>query len=480
MFSSSSSSIDTTHAKCNCAAGTTWTGSACENCEAGSYSLAKSSWCTLCGVGKYQTTTGATSCDSCEAGTFSDTTGRSTVCSDLCALGTYSASGASSCTNCTAGFFQNSTGSANCKSCPAGQSQSVPGQDTCSLCEVGMHAPTPSTDICTNCPTGYYQDETGASSCKSCGVGQYTEIEGKSSCSYCGAGRYSNATALDEECYLDCPAGQYSSTGDRKCTDCSSGQYQSKSGQSTCDTCEDGEISNAGASHCKNCGVTPSCAVAGAWLNCSDSDYDANCYQNCTCVQCAAGRASSTAIATDSSTCEICGAGQIAASAGTASCTSCTAGQYATDSSTDTGGGLVSQVLTGATSCNDCPVGYYADTSSTIVCKQCSSIEYSYVGASECTLCAADYFNDPFIDDDDEHCSLCPSTGTACDTDGTATLGTLPIARHYWRISNESTDILECKPLPHGCAGGANFTDSGNGYCFPGYEGCVQVSVHFV
>jgi hypothetical protein len=131
----------------------------------------------------------------------------------------------------------------------------------------------------------------------------------------------------------------------------------------------------------------------------------------------------------------------------------------------------VSQVLTGAVSCNDCPVGYYADTLSTIVCKQCASIEYSYLGASECSLCAAGYFVDPHIDDDSEHCSKCEDTGTDCDKDGTAFLGNLPVAKRYWRISNESTEILMCVPISQGCAGGSNFTEGGNGYCNTGYEG---------
>ena len=105
------------------------------------------------------------------------------------------------------------------------------------------------------------------------------------------------------------------------------------------------------------------------------------------------------------------------------------------------------------------------------MCKQCASIEWSYVGASTCTLCATDYFVDPYIDDDGEHCTSCPSKGTDCDTDGTATLGNLPIADGYWRISNASMDVLECKPLGAACVGGSNFSDGGEGYCAEGYQG---------
>ena len=218
--------------------------------------------------------------------------------------------------------------------------------------------------------------------------------------------------------------------------------------------------------------VSP-CEV-GSYGSCSRANGADKCYLGCVCGLCAAGTASNVAAATTTSVCVACGTGQVSVGPGSRACVTCGKGKYATDSSEDTTGGQLSQTLEGAVSCNDCPVGFYADTESTVVCKQCDSIKWSREGSSECTLCAANYFVDPNRDDsqdDSTHCTKCPTRGTSCDADGKYALSNLPIDAEFWRISEASTIVLPCKPLPNACVGGENFTDSGNGYCAMGYQG---------
>jgi hypothetical protein len=48
-------------------------------------------------------------------------------------------------------------------------------------------------------------------------------------------------------------------------------------------------------------------------------------------------------------------------------------------------------------------------------------------------------------------------------------LMSLPLAAGFWRISPNVASIRAC-PYPGACIGGANFTDSGDGYCASSYQ----------
>ena len=77
------------------------------------------------------------------------------------------------------------------------------------------------------------------------------------------------------------------------------------------------------------------------------------------CFECPAGRYiadTSVPLSTSIHDCSDCGAGRISAG-GAKKCLSCIAGRYATNSASDTGGGLDVQVPAGATICRDCPPG---------------------------------------------------------------------------------------------------------------------------
>ena len=100
---------------------------------------------------------------------------------------------------------------------------------------------------------------------------------------------------------------------------------------------------------------TSPCA-AGEFGVCEQVMGTSDCFVNCVCGKCPAGKVSSVVGAT-SDTCSTCGAGLFSA-AGDTACSSCAAGKYASDDPMETGGGLVNQISLGASSCNECPAGW--------------------------------------------------------------------------------------------------------------------------
>jgi len=148
--------------------------------------------------------------------------------------------------------------------------------------------------------------------------------------------------------------------------------------------------------------------AAGNYGECDVASAAApNCFVNCRCLECPAGRASSAEAATSVETCVSCGAGQVSA-AGATACASCPTGKYASSNVSDTGGGLEVQVSVGAVICQACPPGYFASGEASIVCQACgagtaspgaNSIcitcgigEYSPAAAPACLNCSAGFF----------------------------------------------------------------------------------------
>jgi hypothetical protein len=127
---------------------------------------------------------------------------------------------------------------------------------------------------------------------------------------------------------------------------------------------------------------------AGEYGNCTVAEGASDCYVNCECVKCDAGKYISTTGSVSNDDCISCGAGQVS-SRGASTCSSCQQGKFATNDVNDKEGGLITQVSSGATTCNDCPAGYFTDTTSTLVCQACGAGEFSGVGASSCTDCDA-------------------------------------------------------------------------------------------
>ncbi|KAJ8695635.1 hypothetical protein PTI98_008215 [Pleurotus ostreatus] len=110
----------------NCAPGTYLSGTACLQCEAGSYTKVQGYYIpnagatteTPCIRGTYSATQGSTSCLSCPAGSMcpSDALANPQKCSP----GRYSTGGAVECTWCSPGTFNSVQGATGCCACCAG------------------------------------------------------------------------------------------------------------------------------------------------------------------------------------------------------------------------------------------------------------------------------------------------------------------------------------------------------------------------
>lgn len=84
-------------------------------------------------------------------------------------------------------------------------------------------------------------------------------------------------------------------------------------------------------------------------------------------------------------------------------------------------------------------------------------------------------------DGEEERCLMCAeldlgTEGLDCNDPGVL-LGTLPLARGYWRSSNATTTIRQCL-YDEACEGGSVIQES-NDYCAVGYEGPCERSFAF-
>lgn len=202
------------------------------------------------------------------------------------------------------------------------------------------------------------------------------------------------------------------------------------------------------------------------------------------CAFCAPGRASPGANL--DSECPVCEAGTATNATGSSACSECNAGSFSLAASREcslcppgkSSGGRASE-------CVDCEAGRSAPASGSPVCDDCPGDEYSSPGATSCDQCNKFFYYSPDVGS----CVRCPE-GTDCPTDGGSTLEDLALENGYWRISADSTDILECR-MPDACAGSSNVTDAvgatgdadrrltaeggsspyGDRYCSSGYTG---------
>ena len=115
-------------------------GSACVQCDAGTFSLANKASCSVCADGSAPNA-GLTGCVQCAAGSFA--TSGSVEC-QLCLDGRWSSAGSSACTPCGPGHHGTSgaakSSSSHCTACVVGRhSSAVGGSDSsvCNLCAAG-------------------------------------------------------------------------------------------------------------------------------------------------------------------------------------------------------------------------------------------------------------------------------------------------------------------------------------------------------
>jgi len=104
----------------------------------------------------------------------------------------------------------------------------------------------------------------------------------------------------------------------------------------------------------------------------------------------------------------------------------------------------------------------------------CAETTYSSTGSMECLLCAANYYLPN--NEVNATCMDCPE-GTACNQNGASTQSALQLEPDFWRVSENSVDILAC-PIPNSCKGDNGSLASlqnrkvfGEAYCETGYTG---------
>ena len=352
------------------------------------------------------------------------------------------------------------------------------------------------TSLVWPCPLGHWMPDVGSL------VGDLDGCD-----RLCAEGYYGNATILvTSSCSGPCPTGHYCPEGSAEplqcpagtrmpseravsndsCIPCAPGQHQPESGKEECLSCEAGSFSSViGSVGCEPCPPGGYCEMAGAatamvWEPCPAGSYNPNggSSSNASCLPCPVGTSSATSGATSNETCALCRPGFYAAAAGCNQCESCSAG-----TSSDEGSG----------SCSECVPGFYAENPGQGECIPCPYPLGSGTGSAICSVCMAGYY---LLDSSADaaaifkaptkHCKLCPPKAN-CSTPNT-TLETLGVPRGYWRASDSSATLTECRtfgggdeagrtrcagsdPVLAGTADGRMMREADLDYCAPGFAG---------
>jgi len=192
-------------------------------CPAGTYSSTGATSCTLCPIGKYSSSIGATNinaCLNCPAGTYNDVQGAAQC--KICETGTYNTQPgrSTSCNSCTTSCNQRYYPSIECR-----PDQNSGGQ--CLQCSAGYYCDGKTK---TACPVGTIS-AAGSNFCSACPIGQYSDVSGASTCKICSAGSFIDGKIIVggvnsyTKCSV-CPVGTYTvSSGSRSCTLCGPGTY---------------------------------------------------------------------------------------------------------------------------------------------------------------------------------------------------------------------------------------------------------------
>ena len=245
---------------------------------------------------------------------------------------------------------------------------------------------------CSQCPMGYYEPTLDLSRGRHCQT--------------CPNGRYNDESGMVGDCTKLCPVGtSYSVTRTLNdpslhdtflCPNCVAGTYQDQTGTSSCIDCVAGKYSTTiaatSSSMCIACGLGTFSTVVGANSSATCSSCPAGTYQDQTgsteCKDCSAGYYSGTIRASTVDACIGCEVGYYStsvAATSSATCVGCPAGRY--------------NAYVGAPSLTDCSLcssGTYSTTfaaTSSSTCIQCSAGRYNTEEGSDkisdCTECAA-------------------------------------------------------------------------------------------
>lgn len=189
---------------------------ACKPCLPGSYAASPGiGVCPLCDAGKYQDEAGQTACKPCTAG-YLCVEGSSAP--QPCPGGTH----ADQAVLAANGFLSNIA--SDCANCPAGTSCSV-GSNKPQPCLPGSYAPVAKMETCLLCPAGQYQELYGQTACVACSRGSYCK-EGSATPIPCPGGTSSNLTSRVSvgQCVL-VPVDYWAPLGSSVPERCTSGFY---------------------------------------------------------------------------------------------------------------------------------------------------------------------------------------------------------------------------------------------------------------
>ena len=290
--------------------------------------------CTDCIAGRFAPTYGAVTCDACRAGKHA--ANASTRC-DSCAAGQSDedSNPKSPCTPCANGTYAGCSETV-CARWEDGSADADANQATpCTACQPGTvwvdaDAEAGEAAVCSPCAAGWADtDGVSTTDCEECSIRTFAGLQ-SIECTVCADGSHDDDSnpatpcAALAGCLQQCEAG----LDDDDCDE-----------DTACVPCEAGKFSAGGA---RTAGTESICTDCAAGRVDHDSDTTTDC-SDCptgtfslsvaragSCDDCPTGRYAPTT-GTDNNECQVCAAGQYAAS-GSSSCDSCAAGQSDEDS----------------------------------------------------------------------------------------------------------------------------------------------------
>ncbi|XP_076110499.1 uncharacterized protein LOC143079160 isoform X5 [Mytilus galloprovincialis] len=168
------------------------------------------------------------------------------VCTTNAGVQYVSAESKSVCFDCALGHY--SSEKRQCLECTFGFYLATPNRDSCDACPSGTNSRktglTRQTDCYLTCPNGF-TSTTGQAPCYQCAADSYSS--NGQSCTTCPSGKKTIGVgkSTESDCKNPCPAGYYSYNGLETCTACPRNFYQANTGQRQCLECQGDRITQA-------------------------------------------------------------------------------------------------------------------------------------------------------------------------------------------------------------------------------------------
>ncbi|KAL3885790.1 hypothetical protein ACJMK2_025828 [Sinanodonta woodiana] len=168
------------------------------------------------------------------------------------------------CVLCPIGYLQ--VDGRTCQACPAGTYRDLTSSNECLACPSGTHSETVGAkniyDCYLTCPYGMYS-ASGQAPCSDCGMDTYRTSSTR--CEPCPAGKGTRGSGKTSasDCIAECPVGYFSSDGLSPCTACPVAFYQAIPQQDTCSECPDSLTTSSAGS------TTSTACINGSPILCS-------------------------------------------------------------------------------------------------------------------------------------------------------------------------------------------------------------------